>query len=107
MIAVGSFVRCPAVIEGCAARGYGVSGCEARDRTVQRAICILAEAASTDGQVLMAADRLGLYPSKAARIAMAAFFDDAICPGASDGQHYRHAQACGAAEALLREGWLP
>lgn len=32
MIAVGSFVRCPAVIEGCAARGYGVSGCEARDR---------------------------------------------------------------------------
>lgn len=82
-------------------------------RTIQRAIRILAEAAATDGMILMAADRLGLYPTPASRLALRVFYDDAIGPGYSDtrtyrdGPHYRQAQACGAGEALLREGWLP
>jgi hypothetical protein len=70
--------------------------------TIRRAIAILAEAAATDGQILMAAARLGMYPTKASALALRAFYSDDIQDGI-----IRQAAACGAAEGLMRLGWTP
>lgn len=68
--------------------------------TKDRAIRILGEAARTDGQVLVAAERLGMFPTKASLLALQAFYGIHQDP-------WRQKATCGAAESAMRAGWLP